>query len=70
MRLPLEADYLEEKEHKPVQARGFSLVSMTELLGSVLRALPLVKHHTSVPHLDISKADREEAISLRGGCQH
>lgn len=55
------------RKHKPVQARGFSLVLIIELLGSVLSP-PLVKHHTSVPHLDISKADRE-AIDLRGGCQ-
>lgn len=67
MKLPLE-----EKENKPVQARGFSLVLIIELLGSVLRPPEtpggLVKHHTSVPHLDISKVDRE-AIKLRGGCQ-
>lgn len=67
MKLPLEAAYLEEKEHKPVKVRGFSLVVITELLGSVLSP-PLVKHHTSAPHLDISKADRE-AIDLRGGWQ-
>lgn len=67
MKLPLEANYLEEKEHKPVEARGFSLLLIIELLDSVLSA-PLVKQHTSVPHLGISKAGRE-AISLRGGCQ-
>lgn len=63
---------LEEKENKPVQAQGFSLVLIIEFLGSVLSPpeIPggLVKHHTSVPHLDINKADRE-AINLRGGCQ-
>lgn len=67
--MALEADYHKQKDYKPVQALGFSLVTIIKLFSFVLGASPLRKHHTSVLHLGVGKAYLETAIDFRGGCQ-
>lgn len=56
--MALEAHYHKQKEYKRVQALGFGLVIIIKFLGSVFSASSLVKHQNSVPHLDISKTQR------------